>query len=124
MFLTPLPGTTLWNEMAEQKRLILNNFPHDWRYYTLTFPCAQYNHLTWQEMIVEKESCYRTFYAYRGILRRALSSIGQLRNPFVTLVSNMWYRINTLRLDRQAYAGFDVTPGEKTYENGEDPTKL
>jgi len=117
MFLTPLPGTRLWEEMELQDRILLKNVPHDWRYYTLTFPVARYNHLTWREMIIEKEDCYRSFYAYRKILRRVMNNIFHLRNPFVTLVSNLWYRRNTLRLDRTAYENFDVTLGEKTMHN-------
>jgi len=119
MFLTPLPGTVLWNEMAAKDRIILKGFPHDWRYYTLTFPVARYNHLSWREMIAEKEACYRSFYAYAGILHRVWRSVLQLRNPFVTLISNMWYRINTLRLDRAAYKGFDVTPGDVSVQSNE-----
>jgi radical SAM superfamily enzyme YgiQ (UPF0313 family) len=111
MFLTPLPGTRLWEEMESSDRIILNNFPYDWNYYTLTFPVARYNQLSWCEMLAEKEACYRAFYSYAGILRRVWSNIRQLRNPFVTLVSNLWYRRNTLRLDREAYKTFDTKPG-------------
>ena len=112
MFLTPLPGTRLWDEMESTNRIILKDLPHDWRYYTLTFPVARYNHLKWSEMIAEKDACYRSFYAYTKILRRVYSSIRQIRNPFVTLLSNLWYRRNTLRLDHAEYKKFDVTPGE------------
>ena len=31
----------------------------------------------------------------------------------------MWYRINTLRLDRAAYKGFDVTPGDVSVQSNE-----
>jgi radical SAM superfamily enzyme YgiQ (UPF0313 family) len=111
MFLTPLPGTQLWDEMESTGRITLKSFPHDWRYYTLTFPVARYNHLTWSEMLAEKEACYRSFYTYAGILRRVYGSICQMRNPFVILLSNLWYRKNTLRLDCAAYEGFSVAPG-------------
>jgi radical SAM superfamily enzyme YgiQ (UPF0313 family) len=112
MFLTPLPGTQLWEEMESSDRIVLNNFPDDWNYYTLTFPVARYNQLSWNEMLAEKEACYRSFYSYSGIIRRVWSSIRQARNPFVTLVSNLWYRQNTLRLDREAYKTFDTKPGK------------
>lgn len=111
MFLTPLPGTCLWDEMWSSNRIILDNFPGDWKYYTLTFPVARYNCLSWSEMIAEKNDCYSAFYSYTGIFRRIRASIRQLRNPFVTFVSNLWYRHNTLRLDRRAYETFDVSPG-------------
>jgi radical SAM superfamily enzyme YgiQ (UPF0313 family) len=119
MFLTPLPGTILWDEMVAANRVVLNDYPHDWRYYTLTFPVARYNHLSWRAMIEEKEACYRAFYAYSGILQRVLDSIFQWRNPFVTLISNLGYRINTLRLDRQAFSGIDFPRGYALTESPE-----
>lgn len=111
MFLTPLPGTCLWEELHSSNRILLTTFPGDWKYYTLTFPVARYNNLSWFEMITEKDACYRAFYSYSGILRRVWAGIRSLRNPFVICVSNFWYRRNTLRLDREGYETFDVKPG-------------
>jgi len=37
LFLTPLPGTRLWDEMESHGRIAANTFPEDWEYYTLTF---------------------------------------------------------------------------------------
>ncbi len=112
LFLTPLPGTRLWEEMEASDRIILNGFPGDWKYYTLTFPVARYNHLSWSEMLEEKDSCFRVFYSYGGILHRVWAHIRRLHNPVLTLVSNLWYRRSTLRQDRRAYEMFDVLPGE------------
>lgn len=111
LFLTPLPGTRLWDEMESSDRIILKDFPADWRYYTLTYPVARYGHLSWSEMIEEKDDCFRAFYSYGGILRRIWGIVRQLHNPTLTVVSNLWYRRNTLRLDRKAYETFDVKPG-------------
>ncbi len=125
LFLTPLPGTRLWDEMEHAHRIVLNKFPKDWKYYTLTYPVARYNQLSWSEMIEEKDACFRSFYSYGGILRRAWGLLRQLHNPALTVVSNLWYRRNTLRLDRQAYQTFDVKPGavpmqEASRENGDN----
>jgi radical SAM superfamily enzyme YgiQ (UPF0313 family) len=38
LFLTPLPGTRLWDQMKSEDRIALDAFPEDWKYYTLTFP--------------------------------------------------------------------------------------
>jgi radical SAM superfamily enzyme YgiQ (UPF0313 family) len=43
LFLTPLPGTRLWERMRSQNRIVADDFPHDWQYYTLGFPTALYN---------------------------------------------------------------------------------
>ena len=37
LFLTPLPGTRLWDQMKAEDRIALDAFPDDWKYYTLTF---------------------------------------------------------------------------------------
>jgi radical SAM superfamily enzyme YgiQ (UPF0313 family) len=111
MFLTPLPGTNLWDKLKSENRITANNFPGDWKYYTLTFPVAKYMHLTWTDMLREKENCYKSFYSYPHILRRTNSSLWHLRNPVTTLISNMVFRINTLSFDRKTYAKFDASRG-------------
>jgi hypothetical protein len=62
-------------------------------------------------MVEEKDKCYRTFYSYAGIAGRVLNTLINRRNPLNLLVSNLWYRKNTLKLDRQAYAQYDLKPG-------------
>lgn len=46
LFLTPLPGTRLWEQMKAKDRIALDVFPEDWKCYTLTFPLARYKHLS------------------------------------------------------------------------------
>jgi hypothetical protein len=46
LFLTPLPGTRPWDQMNSEKRIVPNELPADWEYYTLTFPMARYKHFT------------------------------------------------------------------------------
>jgi radical SAM superfamily enzyme YgiQ (UPF0313 family) len=47
LFLTPLPGTRLWDQMKSQDRIAAADFPGDWRYYTLGFPTAHYKNFSW-----------------------------------------------------------------------------
>ena len=51
LFLTPLPGTRLWDQMISEGRIALDTFPEDWKYYTLTFPVGRYKHLSLDESI-------------------------------------------------------------------------
>jgi len=51
LFLTPLPGTRLWDKMKSEDRIALDAFPEDWKYYTLTFPVGRYKHLSLDESI-------------------------------------------------------------------------
>jgi radical SAM superfamily enzyme YgiQ (UPF0313 family) len=63
LFLTPLPGTRLWDQMAAEGRIALDRFPEDWQYYTLTFPVARYKCLSQDQAIEEMLACDRHFYA-------------------------------------------------------------
>ncbi|MHC4192536.1 MAG: B12-binding domain-containing radical SAM protein [Planctomycetota bacterium] len=112
LFLTPLPGTRLWDQMKSQDRIALGTFPQDWKYYTLTFPTARYKHLSLDSIIEEKTSCDRDFYSMPRILRRALGNLWHRRQPLISLVSNLSYRSN-LRLNGKAYANFKRYSGNR-----------
>jgi len=105
LFLTPLPGTRLWDQMKLESRIALDTFPEDWKYYTLTFPVARYKHLSLNGIIEEMISCDREFYSMPRILRRVWSSLWQRRKPLISLVGNLSYR-NNLRLNLKAYMDF------------------
>jgi len=102
LFLTPLPGTALWQKMEAEGRIAANNFPEDWKYYTLTFPVAKYRHLSWADLLREMDSCSRDFYSYPHILHRLWVSLWRTRKPLPMLVSTLSYR-NNLRMDREVY---------------------
>jgi radical SAM superfamily enzyme YgiQ (UPF0313 family) len=105
LFLTPLPGTRLWDQMKADDRIALNKFPEDWKYYTLTFPVARYKHLSVDGIIEEMISCDRKFYFMPRILARVLRSAWQRRRPLISLVGNLSYRSN-IRVGARAYADF------------------
>ena len=105
LFLTPLPGTRLWDRMKSEGRIAFDTFPEDWKYYTLTFPVARYKHLSLDGIIEEMLSCDRDFYSMPRILRRVWSNLRQRRKPLISLVGNLSYRSN-LRLNRKTYADF------------------
>ena len=103
LFLTPLPGTRLWDQMKADGRIALNTFPEDWKYYTLTYPVARFTNLSLDAVIQEMGSCNRNFYSIPRVLRRLCSNVWQSRAPLISLVGNLSYRSN-IGLDREAYA--------------------
>ena len=105
LFLTPLPGTQLWDQMKSESRILLDRFPEDWRYYTLTFPVARYKNLSLDGIIAEMMTCDRSFYSLSRILRRIWENLRERRQPFIALVGNLSY-LRNLRLNRKAYAAF------------------
>jgi radical SAM superfamily enzyme YgiQ (UPF0313 family) len=114
LFLTPFPGTRLWEQMKAEGRIALDAFPDDWKYYTLTFPVARYKHFSLNGIIQEMISCDRDFYSMPRILRRLCSNLWQRRRPLISLVGNFSFR-NNLRLDCKTFADFKRQQG-----NGHD----
>jgi len=110
LFLTPLPGTRLWDQMESQGRIAADNFPDDWRYYTLGFPTARYRNFSWRALLDEMNACDGTFYSVRGILRRVAGNVLRRRRPLLSLVSNLSYRNNS-RLARRSYEQLDLPRG-------------
>ncbi len=105
LFLTPLPGTRLWDQMKAADRITLNGFPEDWKYYTLTFPVVRYKNLSMDGIITEMISCNRTFYSMPRILRRVWGNLCRRRQPLVSLVGNLSFR-NNCQLSCKTYAAF------------------
>jgi radical SAM superfamily enzyme YgiQ (UPF0313 family) len=105
LFLTPLPGTRLWDQMKSENRIALDMFPEDWKYYTLTFPVARHKHLSLDGISDEMLSCDRTFYSMPRILRRVWGNLWGRRQPLIAFVGNLSYRNNS-QLNRKTYADF------------------
>ena len=120
LFLTPLPGTRLWDQMKSEDRIALDTFPEDWKYYTLTFPVARYKHLSLDGVIEEMISCDRSFYSMPRILRRVGSCLWGRRQPLICLVGSLSSR-NNLRLYRKAYADLKCQRS-KSYDSEKSQT--
>ncbi|MBZ0268176.1 B12-binding domain-containing radical SAM protein, partial [bacterium] len=106
LFLTPLPGTNLWDTMEREGRIVSNHFPEDWKYYTLTFPLVRYRNMDRDEMIEEMNACNREFYSVRRVIRRVARSAWKRQQPVFCLVGNLASRHNG-SLGRKAYRGLD-----------------
>jgi radical SAM superfamily enzyme YgiQ (UPF0313 family) len=96
LFLTPLPGTRLWDDWKSERRIAADAFPEEWDYYTLTFPVAEYKHLSWDDLFRENVACSRSFYSYPRMIGRMLHSLVRRRHPLYTIVSNLSIRATSL----------------------------
>jgi len=121
LFLTPLPGTRLWDQMKSQGRIPLNVFPQDWKYYTLTYPVARYEHLSLDDVIREMTSCNEAFYSVPRILHRVAGSFWHRRKPLISLAGSLSYRGN-LHRDSQAYADFKRQVGRMDKQESQHKT--
>ncbi len=111
-FLTPLPGTRLWSQMKEAGRIPLDRFPEDWKYYTLTYPAAQYAGLSLDDVIDEMTGCNRRFYSWPRIAGRLARSLPRGQTPIINLVTNVSSRRNS-QLLAGAYAQFKHALGDR-----------
>ena len=123
LFLTPLPGTKLWERMCGENRIALNNFPDDWNYYTLTYPVARYANFTAEEIIEEMIACNRAFYALPRIIRRTWRACWNRRQPFVNLIGNLSAR-NNLRINMKAYTAYKKAGSYEKWKAGEMENRL
>ena len=127
LFLTPLPGTRLWDELAAQGRIASDRFPQDWKHYTLTFHVARYRRFTGADIVAEMETCDRTFYSLKNTLGRVWDGLWRRRKPLIALVANLSYRSNLSqsRLNcreflaaRRAFAGKNRRPALNSVSPG------
>ena len=117
LFLTPLPGTRLWDKLKSEDRIALDSFPTDWKYYTLTFPLARYKNFSLAEIIEEMIICDRYFYSMPRILRRLWGNVWRRRNPVISLLGNLTYKAN-LGVNRKAYEDFKRSATGRTRYHG------
>jgi radical SAM superfamily enzyme YgiQ (UPF0313 family) len=94
LYLTPLPGTSLWDEMEREGRLMASGFPEDWKLYTLNHPIIRHDHLTPDEIRAEMQSCTAEFYSPGRIIQRVLRNVWRRCEPKATLLGNLSYRAN------------------------------
>jgi radical SAM superfamily enzyme YgiQ (UPF0313 family) len=114
LFMTPLPGTSLWNQMLAEKRITLDKFPEDWNYYTLNYPVAQYKQLSMFDSTNEMLSCDKTFYSRRQILRRLLGNLKGRRQPLICAAINLSYR-KYYHLSCKSLEDFNLSMAERTF---------
>lgn len=123
LYLTPLPGTRLWDAMERDGRILATRFPEDWQLYTLNHPVARHGQLGPDAIRAEMRACTEEFYSWRRVTARVARSVWHRREPALTLVGNLSYRVNgraSHRADvgRGASTGSRRNPGERqTREN-------
>jgi radical SAM superfamily enzyme YgiQ (UPF0313 family) len=110
LFLTPLPGTRLWDRMKAQGRIAADAFPGDWDYFTFSSPVARYKHLSWARILEEMDTCNRRSDTVARTCRRLWNSLWHRRGPLFLLASSLSFRSN-IRTDRDLYKKLDVLRG-------------
>ena len=116
LFLTPLPGTRLWRDLEAQGRIPMNDFPEDWKYYTLTYPVASYKYVGRDVIISEMKECNGTFYNLSNIASRFGRDLSVGHNPLLGLLSSCTSRRNSRAFGRMYDA---LWPAAEAADTGE-----
>jgi radical SAM superfamily enzyme YgiQ (UPF0313 family) len=94
-FLTPLPGTRLFDRYQKEGRLLYTNFPQDWDRYDITEVVHRPGSLKPEQLKQAMEKLNRKIYAWTVLLRKTLFTFWQTRNKIATMFawnSNINYR--------------------------------
>jgi radical SAM superfamily enzyme YgiQ (UPF0313 family) len=99
---TPLPGTAFYQQLADENRLLLTNYPDDWRHYTIFEPVFQLKSMTPKEAYEGLVNAYAEVSSFKTSLLRGLRTFKNTRSLFSTGISFSW--------NYQAYKTIRNTP--------------
>ncbi len=87
---TPLPGTVLYQELAENNRILLNDYPKDWEAYNVFEPVFQPANMTPAELYGGLVDAYKTVASFKHSLPRGLKTLMRTKSLFSTGISFFW----------------------------------
>ena len=87
---TPLPGTAFYKQMVEQNRLLLTNFPDDWRHYNIFEPVFQMSAMSPKEAYESLLSAYKEVSSFPSSLKRGMHTFRNTRSLFSTGIAFSW----------------------------------
>ncbi|MFZ2161637.1 MAG: radical SAM protein [Sideroxyarcus sp.] len=87
---TPLPGTAFYKQMVEENRLLLTDYPNDWRHYTIFEPVFKMNGMTPREAYEGLLEAYAEVSSFRSSLVRGVKTFRNTRSLFSTGLSFSW----------------------------------
>ena len=79
-FLTPLPGTNLYQRLKEEHRLLYTDYPHDWVYYDVSTVVFRPKNMTPEELEEGVLNVYKATASVPKSLRRAFTSLVRTRS--------------------------------------------
>ena len=87
---TPLPGTAFYKQMVEENRLLLTDFPNDWRHYNIFEPVFQMKSFTPREAYEGLLNAYSEMSSFKTSLKRGLKTFWNTRSLFSTGIAFSW----------------------------------
>jgi len=90
--MTPLPGTQLYSRLRSEGRLLLSNYPDDWRHYDFGEAVFRPRHMTADELEEGVAEVYRHTTSRFSSLQRALTTLTQTKNLPAAVNAYYWNR--------------------------------
>lgn len=87
---TPLPGTGLYQDLAEAQRLLLTDYPRDWEAYNIFEPVFQPKNISPDDLYRGLIEAYRQVASPWRSLPRGLKTFRRTRSLFSTGISFFW----------------------------------
>jgi radical SAM superfamily enzyme YgiQ (UPF0313 family) len=87
---TPFPGTAFYKQLVEENRLLLTNFPNDWRHYNIFEPVFQMKSFTPREVYAELLNAYSEMSSFMSSLKRSIKTFRNTHSLFSTGISFSW----------------------------------
>jgi radical SAM superfamily enzyme YgiQ (UPF0313 family) len=94
-FLTPLPGTRLFDQLRDEERLLYTSFPRDWERYDMGEAVHRPRNMTLNTLAQVMGETSRQIYAWPVLVRKAMCTLWETRNPTAAMFawqSNINYR--------------------------------
>lgn len=87
---TPLPGTAFYRQMVAEDRLLLTDYPKDWKHYNIVEPVFQMKSFTPREAYESLLEAYREVSSLRSSLKRAAWTLMNTKSLFSTAIAFSW----------------------------------
>ena len=85
--MTPLPGTRLYKRLEQEGRLLLTNYPYDWKHYDMAEAVFRPKHMTPDELEEGVYQVYKHTTSRATSLKRAFNTFVQTENLPVTVIA-------------------------------------
>lgn len=77
---TPLPGTSLFNRMEKEGRLLYTNYPEDWEHYHFLEVIHRPLLMTPEALAEAMEECWTTLWSEKTLYKKMLKTLKQTKN--------------------------------------------
>ena len=87
---TPFPGTAFYRQLVEENRLLLTNYPNDWRHYNIFEPVFQMKSFTPREAYGQLLDAYSEMSSFMTSLKRGITTFRNTHSLFSTIIAFSW----------------------------------